>query len=169
MSAAPWQGPPADVLGGVVPIQRFVTRTEHAVVALLGVIAFPQGCAFDVQVAARRGSLDDGTWSNVVGQGFEAWPAGADLTFTVRTPGVAEDPLAGNPPEAPRLFQLGHEASHGAGAYESRRRLWLWPLPPARPFEFVVEWQQLGIAPTVTTIDGADVVRAAGRAEPYWP
>jgi hypothetical protein len=169
MTAAPWQGPPSDVLGGAVPIQRFVARRKDVVVALVGATAFPQGCIFDVHVAARRGSLSDEVWTGVVGGGFEAWPSGADLMFSVRTPGVAEDPFAGNPPEAPHLFQAGRESSHGGGVYESKRRLWLWPLPPARPIEFVVEWPQLGLAPTATTIDGAAVVRAAERAEPYWP
>ena len=168
MESAPWSGPPADMLGGAAPIQRFVVRTDQAVVALHHVIAFPTGCTFDVQVAVRRGPLDDSAWQAVVGtHGPGPWPSGSDLKFSVRLPDT--DSLADNPPEAPRLFEVSSEAGHDARHYESKRRLWLWPLPPACPFEFVVEWHQVGLAPTATTVDGAAVVRAAELAEPYWP
>jgi hypothetical protein len=49
------------------------------------------------------------------------------------------------------------------------RCVWLWPLPPAGPFEFAVEWPFGGIDLTFAEFDGAAVVAAAGRSARYWP
>lgn len=46
--------------------------------------------------------------------------------------------------------------------------LW-WPLPSAQPFQFTVEWPAWGIPATLTAFDGADLTRAASRAEELWP
>ena len=47
--------------------------------------------------------------------------------------------------------------------------LWLWPLPPADPFEFAVEWPFGGIDLTITELDGAAISAAAARSLDYWP
>ena len=67
------------------------------------------------------------------------------------------------------VVEFGSEAGISDESYFSDRQLWLWPLPPPRPFEFVVEWPTMGIDGTTTTFDGAAMVRAADRSQPYWP
>jgi hypothetical protein len=47
--------------------------------------------------------------------------------------------------------------------------LWLWPLPPAEPFEFAVEWPRGGIDLTLTDLDGAAISAAADRSATLWP
>jgi hypothetical protein len=73
-------------------------------------------------------------------------------------------------PSSPLLFESGGGGgSGGQNLLTSNRRFWLWPLPSPEPFEFVIEWPLLGIPVTRTKIDGAAVVAAAARAEPFWP
>lgn len=182
MESPSWLGPPRDVLGHVVPVQQLVARTEHTVIALHHVVAFPQGCVLALRLALRRGSLDDSAWESVVGNHPEYVPDSTateeGLKFGVRFPDgskatTVEHAFRGwappsDKPERPMLVEAGSDSSSNDQYYDSHQRLWLWPLPPPDPFEFVVEWQSMGLALTSTTLDGEAVVRAADRAMPFW-
>jgi len=67
------------------------------------------------------------------------------------------------------LIEVGSGSTSTDRLYQGDRQLWLWPLPPPGPFEFVVEWQGVGIATTATTLDGSAIAQAAEQARPYWP
>ncbi|MFI0447465.1 hypothetical protein [Actinomadura sp. 6N118] len=67
------------------------------------------------------------------------------------------------------LVETDSTSSSNETFYEGARRLWLWPLPLPGPFEFVIEWQSVGLSPTPTTLDGSAIARAAEQAQPYWP
>jgi hypothetical protein len=171
-----------DILGCPVPIHRFVARTDHAVVALQHLTAFPEGCVLALHLAVRRGSLDHAAWERVLGSqdgGDQHFgPGGGDLKLGVSFSDGSRATTVGNAfdgwahpadrPEPPMLVEAGGESSSGQESYESGRRLWLWPLPPPGPFEFLVEWQGVGIGPTSTTLDGAAIARAGEQALPYW-
>ncbi|MFI1996927.1 hypothetical protein [Actinoplanes sp. NPDC020271] len=176
-------GPPTDVLGQTVPVHQLAVRTDRAVVAVQHVVAFSQGCLIVLHLAARRGSLSTSDWERLQGSHLGADPeiAAADaasLTFGVRFPDgtnatTTEHPgrnpsrLAGRP-EPPMLVETDTDSSSDDEVYRSNQRLWLWPLPPPGPFEFVVEWRGMGIAPTAITLDGDAIVRAAPHALPLW-
>ncbi|GGQ75892.1 hypothetical protein [Couchioplanes azureus] len=182
MDTASWQGPPPDVLGRPVPIQRFVARTRGAVIALQHAVAFPQGCILALSVAVRRDSLDDPVWDSVVdshrGAGLGSTVADGGLRFGVRFPdgGTAttvEHPFrAGAPssdrPHRPMLVEAGSESSGDDRHYHGHQRLWLSPLPPPASFEFVAEWRNLGLARTAIAIDGTAIGQAATYALPFW-
>ena len=182
MSATAWQRPPGDILGQPVPIQQFVARTDQAVVALRDVIAFPEGCSFSLHMVIRRGSLDEPAWKALLGSHTEAdpftTPFGDDLKFGVRFPGGSKATTVGNAfrgwshptdrPQPPMLVDVGGESSSSDRSYQGDRRLWLWPLPPPDPFEFVLGWRSLGIDTTSVMLDGSAIVRAAQQARPYW-
>jgi hypothetical protein len=90
MNATAWKRPPTDILGSVVPIQQFLARTDRVIVALDHAVAFPQGCALNLHVVARRGSSDELAWRSLV-QGamrrdLELTGLDADLKFGVRFP-----------------------------------------------------------------------------------
>lgn len=171
-----------DVLGHAVPIQQFVARTDHTVVALQYVIAFPEGCILTLRLAVRRGSLDDSAWEGVLGRHLGGDPdltaTEGGLKFGVRFPDgsratTVEHAFRGwahpsDRPERPMLVEAGSDSSSNDQYYDSHQRLWLWPLPPSGPFEFVVEWQSMGLDLTSTTLDGSAVVRAADHALPFW-
>jgi hypothetical protein len=183
MNPLSWQRPPADVLGQVVPVQRIVARSEHAVIALQHMAAFPDGCTLWLHVVLRRHSLDGSIWENVVASHFGAGPGPTEsddgLKFGLRFPDgsratTVEHPFRGwapptDRPERPMLVEVGSDSSSDDREYHSHQQLWLWPLPPPVPFEFVVEWRILGLDLTSTTLDGSALVRAAQQSVPYWP
>lgn len=183
MNPAAWQGPPTDILGHPASIQQFVARTDHAVVALQQVIAFPEGCSLTLHVAVRRGPLDDLAWKGLLGSHAsgdpDLAPIDADLKLGVRFPDGSRATTVDNAfrgwahptdrPEPPMLIEADSGSTSNDRFYQSDRRLWLWPLPPPGPFEFVIEWQSMGIDTTATTLDGSAIVRAAKQALPYWP
>jgi len=183
MNAAAWQGPPSDILGHPAPIQQFVARTDHAVVALQHVIAFPEGCSLTLHLAVRRGSLDESAWNGLLGShangNLDLTPTDADLKFGVRFPDGSKATTVDNAfrgwahptdrPVPPMLLETESGSTLTDRFYQSDRRLWLWPLPPPGPFEFVIEWQGTGIDTTTATLDGSAIVRAAEQALPYWP
>lgn len=172
MNPAAWDGPPADVLGHAAPVQQFVVRTEVAVVALQQVIAFPPGCSLMLHIAVRRRTLPRPVWEGLV-------TGGSTFKAGVRFPDGARATTVGNAfegwapptdrPEPPMLVDVGGGSAGDDRFYRGDRQLWLWPLPPPVPFEFVIEWQDVGIATTAATLDGAAIARAAERAAPYWP
>lgn len=41
--------------------------------------------------------------------------------------------------------------------------LWLWPLPPAEPFDLVLQWGAMDVLETRVELDGAAVNEAAAR------
>jgi hypothetical protein len=67
------------------------------------------------------------------------------------------------------LVEAGSGSSSTDQSYESDRRLCLWPLPPSGPFDFVIEWHSMGIGTPIAALDGSAILRAAKRAQPYWP
>ena len=183
VSANAWRGPPKDILGCAVPVQQFVARTDHIVVALQQVVAFPEGCVLSLHVAVQRGSLDESTWNGLVTSHSRRYPEfpqpGDDLKFGVRFPDGSRDTTVGHAfpgwahptdrPEPPMLVEAGSQSSGGDLFYQRHWRLWLWPLPPLDSFEFVIEWHSMGIDMTSIQLDGSAIVRAAERAQPYWP
>uniref|UniRef100_A0AAU2V7I9 Uncharacterized protein n=1 Tax=Streptomyces sp. NBC_00003 TaxID=2903608 RepID=A0AAU2V7I9_9ACTN len=178
MHISAWHGPPSDVLGHPVPIQQFVVRTDHVVVALQQLVAFPEGCAFSVQVAVRRGSLDASVWRELIesGTGGDPRDTSADtgpefgVCFADGSKATTADrTVRSRVQPASLLIETDSQTSSNDQLYTSDRRLWLWPLPSSGPFEFVVEWQRMGIDATSTTLDGSAVVSAAEQAQPYWP
>jgi hypothetical protein len=154
------------------------------VVALTDVVAYPSGCQFTVQLAARRKTLPDDQWRDLRELFFgERWPSGRNemlrcgVQFADGTKATNVDSQAWwdgllpiSPPAPPVFIEAG-----GGGGEASDNQLrsspgyWLWPLPPPEPFTFAVEWPAAGIELTMTEIDGAAIVTASQAAEPFWP
>ena len=67
------------------------------------------------------------------------------------------------------LVETESGSSSSDQLYHNDLGLWLWPLPPPGSFEFVVEWQAMGIGITSATLEGGTIIRAAEHAIPYWP
>ncbi|MET8335576.1 hypothetical protein [Streptosporangium canum] len=59
----PWAGPPNDILGGVVPIEGMLFRSETLAIVLTSAVAFPAGVTIRLQMAARRvEGVNEDTW-----------------------------------------------------------------------------------------------------------
>ncbi|SNT35706.1 hypothetical protein SAMN05216276_103665 [Streptosporangium subroseum] len=186
-----WVGPPDAMLGGTVPIERTVFRSEALVIVLTSAVAFPEGVKLHTQMAARRvEGVSEKTWWDRHELFFgvrhhrgarPGEPLGDEvLRFGVRFPdgGKAttvdgrQHPGEWPPPrpEGPLLRDSGGGGGGGGDHFvSSSRKLWLWPLPPSEPFEFVVEWPAFDVPLTFVEIDGALIAAAAERARPYWP
>ncbi|MGD0559355.1 MAG: hypothetical protein ABSA93_30820 [Streptosporangiaceae bacterium] len=188
--APPWSGPPAAETGAVVPVDLVVARSANVVVRVPTIRAFSIGCMIDVEVASRQGDLPENDWWDLQTGGHaytlpfqgigglpdkllrlgvrfadETKATTLDETTPRRRSSAADDPPAG-----PSLsWHPSSSGSRGREGHFSRFGLWLWPLPPAEPFELAVEWPFGGIDLTFTEFDGAAVVAAAGRSARLWP
>ncbi|MEV4178001.1 hypothetical protein [Nonomuraea sp. NPDC049709] len=181
-----WFAPPGDEMGVAVATGLTLARGPNVVVALPLIRAYRNGCVLDVEVVLRQRSLSaDDFWNLHV----SLYPTAAIRTLgggglpdrllrfgvryadgtTVTT--IGENAPLPDRPAGPRLQwqPSGMMLRGGADLGANTLGLWLWPLPPAEPFEFAVEWPVGGIELSITRLDGAAIGSAAGRAVPYWP
>jgi hypothetical protein len=181
----PWWGPPDDTLGMILPIGRLCVRTAHVVMVLTHATVHPTGCLLHVEGAMRRADLPEERWSalreSAVGHyqlrhGRLRELPDALRRFGVRFPdGAKATTLEQRSDDGSRPAEFVLTETHGGFGGRSERRglfrqdLWLWPLPPAVPFEFAVEWPLAGIPLTIIELDGAAIATAALSSSPYWP
>ncbi|WP_067181987.1 hypothetical protein [Microtetraspora niveoalba] len=184
-----WSGPRKDVLGALVPIERVLFRGETLVLVLTSATVFPEGVDFEVTMGARRSEgVDDETWWSqrelLMGSHFHLGPDRPlpeeierfGVRFSDGSKATIFDGMRQTPewppsqPDSPVLLSLHGKSEPGGRGFVCRSwHLWLWPLPPPEPFEFVVEWPAFDVPLTFTEIDAAPLVSAATRAQPFWP
>ncbi len=186
-----WSQPPPDELATLVPVRQVLARTDRGVLVLLSHIdAFRQGCSFRIRISAhKQEAMDESEWLEIQetaigGAGFGHRRSGAggsdgSLRFGVQfldgrkattMGGLVRHPHPHDQePEGPVLTQHGGGGSGSDRFATSTSPLWLWPLPPAEPFDLVVAWPALGVDLTRVELPGHDIVEAAGRAAPLWP
>lgn len=186
----PWMGAPEDVLGVAVPAELFLARTANVVIALSNVMVYPIGCVLSVHIAGRQADLDEDAWWNLADAAFghprhgrrkrhDGRPSDEERRFGVRyrdgrtattLDGFPDWQPSGSNPAAPLLTNHGGGGGSGSDStFQIDEQLWLWPLPPAEPFELITEWPLAGIPVTIVELDGAAINTAAARALPYWP
>ncbi|WP_086820713.1 hypothetical protein [Allokutzneria sp. NRRL B-24872] len=154
--------------GTVVPVRRAVASTDNIAVGVTAVWATPQGCHVEVSVTARAEGLAVAEWEQIrAGLTGSAKPP----RFAVR---FADDTLAvehgGGWPSyrhsegawrlEPSFSVTWADATVKEDVVHTYALLWLWPLPPEQPFEFLVEWFSAGVEPTGITLDGAEIAAA---------
>jgi hypothetical protein len=185
----PWSGPAELEIGSVVPVERVVARSDNVVVMLSTIRSFRTGCALEIEIVARKGALSTDDWWDLRTSLYQA--GRTETTAADRLPdkllrlGVRYDgetkattldqrcqsaASSEDPPPGPILAWLpGGAGIRGGELAFNHINLWLWPLPPAHPFEFAVEWPFGGIDVTITELDGAAINAAAARSLDYWP
>ncbi|HZQ88135.1 MAG TPA: hypothetical protein VFA83_25020 [Acidimicrobiales bacterium] len=164
----PWMGPPPGWVGGWVPWRVVLTRTADAYTVITDVAAFPSGVEFAVVSRFRPGTFDPHARPGgppfrpgypggpMFGVGFAD---GRKAMFARPFPPPLEDE-----PDGPVLTPR----AGGGSADEWRMGMWLWPLPPPGPLTFVTAWAERGEAEHAATVDAAELVDAASRAEKLW-
>jgi hypothetical protein len=171
MAPPAWIAPPVHEVGVPLPVNDVVARSDAAVVALRGLLAFTNG--FQLVVAARVRDADP--WLDVLGhRGGPAWER-TDLPDTVLRLGIELPdgtratslerpvlPMGGEPPA------LSIMVGGGGGGAVWDFQCWIWPLPPPEAFDLVCEWPGLGIPLTRHPLDGAAIRAAAARSTPLW-
>lgn len=179
----PWVEPPRDVVAALIPDRRVLARSHAVAVLLSHIDVYPTGCQIRVRVvAARPADMGEDDWWDLNDVLFDhrrrhrpradgalpdevprfgvQFADGSKATTTARIhhPGREE-------PDGPVLVGHGGGGGGGGGHLAMNHPLWLWPLPPAEPFDLVLEWPALGIELTRVEIDGADIRDAAERVE----
>ncbi|MFB9904949.1 hypothetical protein [Allokutzneria oryzae] len=166
--ARPLAGPPQASGSTVVPVGRTMASTDNVTVGVTAVWAYPQGCHLEVGVTARAEGLGKAEWDEIrASLTGEAKPP----RFAVR---FADDTLAvehgGGWPSyrrsdgawrlEPSFTVTWADATVSADSVRTYAMLWMWPLPPEQPFEFLVEWFTAGVEPAGVTLDGAEIAAA---------
>jgi len=180
----PWVGPPKAELGAVVATELILARSTNVVVVLPRMTVYRTGCLFTVEVVIRKTQLSSDDWLDLITSASDAtgpskrwervlrlglrYPDGTTVTnldsATDRRP---DGPDAGTP--VGPLLSWTPAGGGGTWHYNtSHLEMWLWPLPPAQPLTFAVEWPIGGIDLTTTELDGAELVTAAERSIGYW-
>jgi hypothetical protein len=179
-----WFGPPADVMGGVVPLGQTVARTEHVFLGLPAVTGYPAGLLLRLVLAARRGDrprerweeLETAFWYDQPHRPGRRAPGDGVLRLGVHLADgrrvETQDLFGGGfdvPREPPVLVENQSEGSSGSHRLDKRIELWLWPLPEGDALSLVLQWPDLDVPLTFHRIDLEPVRTAAARALPYWP
>lgn len=177
----PWFQPPSGHFAALVPDRRVVARADGIAVVLSHLDVFPIGCSIRVRVSmVRPDGMSEEDWQDRVHRGLDGRHFGGRgeregrLRFGVdlgKAGRAVTDQWRGphqDPPDGPVLQQLGGGGGGGPDEYNLDQDLWLWPLPPPRPFDLVLEWQDEGIEETRVTLDGAAIVEAAADSGPLF-
>jgi hypothetical protein len=170
--------PTAHWVGGVVPVEVVVARSDKAAVVVRGIVAYPDGFAFTLESflhrsvrRRRRGHRPFpvfGQWSDedeTIGDEMlrfgVSWPDGGRATN-----------LDYWGPGWPDATEPAHGLEEGSGGGSDRHyswEYWAWPLPTDGELQFVCEWPAYGIPESFAPVDATVFVEAATRAFPVWP
>jgi hypothetical protein len=167
--------------------ERVVARAAQALVILRQIRAYPQGVWFELVLALQRSDPDTPPWNTREGLNQITWLPergqslpdelirfgidfrdGRAATDLQVEPSESRQPA---PPQTPVLLRMPNGATSivDSTGYQVDQPRWLWPLPPAREFDLVVEWPAYGVDLTRYSLDGAAINTAAAHAGPYWP
>jgi hypothetical protein len=193
-----WYGPPQGVLGGVVPLELLLARSDKAAVVIESATVYPTGMEFVIDVRWRErseewlfpegferrrrragGGLPDELFRSGVqfADGSKATSLGSGLDMPLAV-GRGEEEAAEGGTIAAVDDEESEEESKPSGPVLAVQRaggggrysqsFWLWPLPPEGPFSFVCEWPALDIGLTRVEVDSALFREAAARSRTLW-
>lgn len=182
----PWMQPPEWLLPAIVPDRRVLVREGPVALVLSHIDAYPMGVELVLRVVGRRPdgmsrqewwtiheALMDGAYGSMRGS-----PADEPLRFGLQYAdgtkvtdsgdyGPSHD--HGSPPRGPLIVHNEGGGGGGDRTVSMAHSLWVWPLPPAEPFDLVFQWPAMGIELQRVTIDGAAITAASESAGPLFP
>ncbi|MFK3677481.1 hypothetical protein ACI2IP_07100 [Microbacterium sp. NPDC090218] len=178
-----WQAP-EDELPVLLPVSETLATTENLALGLFGAAVYSDGVEFRLEGRLRRGGLPVREWNDLCADFVGHSPMGGALPPAGRLRyglvlGDGERVLAdgfgfrgdGDPSAEPTghtLTRTNGGASGGGRTYSSTERLWLWPLPPEGPIEFVMQWPALGVEERRVVLDGTAMRDLAARVQRFW-
>jgi hypothetical protein len=168
---------PASWIGGVVPRELVVARSQQAAVVVRGLVAYPEGFEFTLQAFVHHSvrlkrRYHDLFWHHHRRSGGGpvpdellrfgvAWPDGGRATNL--------DHWGRDWPDATEPVHGIEEHGGGGTNREYTQDYWAWPLPGPGELRFVCEWPAFGIVETFAAVDGTLLIEASQRATPVWP
>jgi hypothetical protein len=169
----PWMSAPRGVVAGSVPLDFVLARNERAAVAITHLAAYPVGFKFELLVLAAdedEHELDPMIMGPMRRPGRPLGDAQRDmLRFGIQFADGTKvtnlaDRVAWQRDEAPKAPVLRSRGGSSDGS-EWAQDMWVWPLPPAGPLEFVCEWPAAGLELTRVEIDAQLLIDAAARSQ----
>jgi hypothetical protein len=159
-----WLAPPENIEPVTVLVDLVLASAGDLTLSIAQLTVFPTGLSFELTgrgYARATHPLFDGP--PLIDGGLAFGVLFADGRTAIANLSSLRKPLLERP-DAPVLRTV----SGGCGGGECRTSLWLWPLPPPGPLEFVCEWALEGIPETGASIDGAQLAAAAARCRELW-
>jgi len=172
-----WWRPPEDELPVFLPLGERLAVTPSLAVVLVGARVYSQGVEFRVERRFRRNGLPERDWQ--LAQWAFHGPIGPGEPGRLRY-GVAlgdgdkvllDGPFNASPFGEPPARSLTQTDGNGSGSdrfYRSEDGLWLWPLPPEGPLEFVMEWTAQGVPESRVVLDGGRLRELAAGVTRFW-
>jgi len=165
----PWVETPHEyIVPAILPWSMPLGRAERTIVALRGIEVWPESVSFQLSVYSRDLLLDEpgeGLIDHRRVPDYNAllvgvlFPDGRRASSeTISVPSAAK-------PDQPVLRAQGL----GGSAFHVDHEIFLWPLPPDGPLEFIVQWLDRDIEETHTALDGTAIRDAAKEAGEIWP
>ncbi|PRB41610.1 hypothetical protein CQ020_11135 [Arthrobacter sp. MYb23] len=183
----PWTAPPRYELPVIVPVGRFVHKSQAFVMAIDAVRVHSTGCVIDLNWILRRTDQDDQEWTEISAVFHRHAPQ-------VRDGGISADSILllgiqfpdGAKASSSSLAMYGHRpldeepdgpvfeyrpkgGNGGDDDISGKAELWLWPLPPSGDLRIVAKWTDMGLSESSIILDGRQLREAAAGAQKYWP
>lgn len=160
-----WLAPPENVVPATVALDAVLVRRADLAVWVADALAFPTGLSFGLSVLRREAGDRMTPFFGPSGPGQLRF----GLLLADGRKVVTQD-LGGMKPFLSRPDRpLLRPRSGGGNGKVVSAQMWLWPLPPPGPLEFVCAWPDEGIEETRVRIDAGPVLAAAARAIELWP
>lgn len=160
----PWD-PPQTEFPGIVPINALqLGRSEQAAIAITGMSAYSNGFEFVVTALIHPGA--PGFEAETPDHGMLASkPYQISLQLSDGRMVTSGRPHPDSEPTEPILRPRG---GRGTSHYQ-HSQLWVWPLPPSGPLEFICHWPTLGTGENRVGINAQLILDAARRSIQLWP
>jgi hypothetical protein len=169
-------------VGGIVPIEAVLGRSDIAAVVIRGVVAYPDRFDFTLLSWVRRlvgGRERRGRrgWRSPLMHHMHLEPGeeipGEFLRFGIVFPDGAvvtnlDKPAWELSPDATEPLHGLDSHSASGSEREFHQEYSAWPIPEGGSLGFVVEWPAYGIRVTRYDVDAGWIREAAGRAYPVW-
>lgn len=148
------------MLGGTVPMEQLLARSDQAAIALRGITAYADGMELTIVAARRHQPRSD--------EFLHHMPFDRDIHIGLQYADGRQLRSVGWNSRGSGEGGIWPDGG-GGGGQQYEQRLWVWPLPPPGELAVVVEWTDFGIRETWRWLDATPIVEAAARAAAVWP
>lgn len=171
----PWT-PPSIYLPRYLQRNFVLASNDEVAVVIQGIACYPNGFEFELRTVTRFEPDEEDESAHYYGLFGSGHPSrGAEvppeqlrfgLSFSDGSKCTTLDPW-NDLHDGEKGMQL-HQGSGGGGNGQQHANLWVTPIPPEGPVEFVCEWPAFGIEETRRRIDGSHFIKAAGKSKPIF-
>jgi hypothetical protein len=166
----PWIGAPENELGVGVPMRVLLARTDDIAVSVGDVVAYSTGFTLRLAVRVRPGVVEDPRSFFMQLHAPPGMASADGLRFGIgfadgrRATRMRPGPTSEGPPPIALMARGGGDS--GGGGLDVG--YWVFPLPPAGPLVFALEWPSRGIDETTREVDATAIAEAGAQSEVLW-